>query len=496
VILKILCIVASSVIFITIQSCTNKGGVAPSTNTVLISSGPSSISTEPYALFVLLKSDDIKTLECSFDNEAFKTCSNTFFLPRLNAQGLYDDLPLGAHTFSLRGINSDGAYTNTETWAWTIVSILSANSAEFQSARLIDNEVMPETTAASGSGWKGIFRINCEFDHASYDDPIVFPGFADMAHLHSFYGNKNVDAHTTFESLYSSTGTGCSGSTLNRSAYWVPTILAPSYDQITKVRKVDSSGNPAWEVVKAKVGEGAQGSNSSSDAHEVFYYSAAVDNLNSIKAPPTGLRIIAGNSAAGPSSVQSTSVARYHCVSWASSDAAGGPWSTTIPECGLNDMIRLDIFFPSCWDGVNLDSANHKDHMAYPITTSGLVCPSTHPVPVARVSFHYSFPVIPSQVDPTSLTSKGFRLSSDGYTVNAIDKGGMSLHGDWFNGWHPEAMDLLLKGCIKGQRDCHDGNFATISPTGQWTNSLSLGRLTNAKGTEIIPAIINLGLGH
>jgi hypothetical protein len=40
--------------------------------------------------------------------------------------------------------------------------------------------------------------------------------------------------------------------------------------------------------------------------------------------------------------------------------------------------IRAEIFFPSCWNG-ELDSPNHRDHMAYPNLVNGGQCPETHP---------------------------------------------------------------------------------------------------------------------
>ena len=30
------------------------------------------------------------------------------------------------------------------------------------------------------------------------------------------------------------------------------------------------------------------------------------------------------------------------------------------------DGLRLEIMFPSCWDGINLDAHDHKSHLAYP----------------------------------------------------------------------------------------------------------------------------------
>ena len=51
--------------------------------------------------------------------------------------------------------------------------------------------------------------------------------------------------------------------------------------------------------------------------------------------------------------------------------------------------IRATIIFPSCWDGVNLDSPDHKSHVAYS-NSGGLGstnCPSTHPVAIPQVMY-------------------------------------------------------------------------------------------------------------
>lgn len=55
--------------------------------------------------------------------------------------------------------------------------------------------------------------------------------------------------------------------------------------------------------------------------------------------------------------------------------------------------IRSNILYPTCWDGVNLDSPDHKSHVAYPkngaAPFSGTSipgdCPSTHPVKIPQV---------------------------------------------------------------------------------------------------------------
>ena len=55
--------------------------------------------------------------------------------------------------------------------------------------------------------------------------------------------------------------------------------------------------------------------------------------------------------------------------------------SAEVPTCPdtRGSFLRLHIRFPECWDGRNIDSADHKSHMAY--SRAG-VCPSTHPISV------------------------------------------------------------------------------------------------------------------
>lgn len=49
-------------------------------------------------------------------------------------------------------------------------------------------------------------------------------------------------------------------------------------------------------------------------------------------------------------------------------------------EANCPDGIRLEVAFPSCWDGKNLDSDDHRSHMAYPDLVQDGNCPDTHPV--------------------------------------------------------------------------------------------------------------------
>ena len=60
--------------------------------------------------------------------------------------------------------------------------------------------------------------------------------------------------------------------------------------------------------------------------------------------------------------------------------------SNTFPTNNCPDGLRAQVVFPSCWDGVNLDSDDHKSHMSYPLGTNADSgdCPDTHPIKVNK----------------------------------------------------------------------------------------------------------------
>lgn len=425
---------------------------------------PKARNSDGYAKFGFI-ADNAETFQCRYGGDQWALCASPVFLEWVEE---------GEHRFEVKAVAEDGTEGAIATFHWTAESLLDVGSSE-----LIATNQSPELVAQNS--WRGIFRINCDFSHSSYNDPIVYPGQENAAHLHRFYGNMLVDHETTLESLYTTGDATCQGNTLNRSGYWVPALLSPLYDPISGERQLDSNGDPAWQTVPAVVGN-------DDEAHEIFYYSAGVDDLDSIQVVPPGLRIIAGEHHTMPGQEQDSSIVRWHCQSWGSDDSSNPRFSASIPECVAPDRVRMDIFFPSCWNGTDLDSEDHKSHMAYPVNDGGpqgTRCPDSHPVPVVRPSYHYAFGVKPEVYDPETQSSRGWRLASDMYDVSTNSAGGLSLHGDWFNGWHPQVMQLILDNCIKGQLDCHDGNLAMGY------------RLSGTQaGSQIEAEIVNMGLGY
>ena len=429
---------------------------------------PDSVTQNAYAQFEFA-AENAENFECKLDDRRYEPCTSPFVVYPLD---------VGSHELSVRTVSVGNGSNEPTTSVWTVASIFSdANFSELH-PDISSTNVSPDLV--SPQSWKGILRINCDFAHSSYDDPIVFPGKDGAAHLHRFYGNTLLDETSDLTSLFTSGESSCQGNALNRSAHWIPALLAPAYAPDTGERLLDDTGEPAWTPVSAVVGN-------DDEAHEIFYYSAGIDDLYSIQAVPLGLKMIAGNHMGQPGAEQDTAIARWHCQTWESDESSNPQWSTSIPECVAPDRLRMDLFFPSCWNGVDLDSSDHQSHMAYPVTdadSNKTQCPQSHPVPIIRVSFHYAWGVRPGEYDPETKTSRGWRLASDMYDATRQTPGGMSLHGDWFNAWHPEALRAVLETCIHGGLDCHDGNLGTGY------------RLSGTRpGTQVEPEVHNQGLG-
>lgn len=71
--------------------------------------------------------------------------------------------------------------------------------------------------------------------------------------------------------------------------------------------------------------------------------------------------------------------------------------TASFPSTPCPGGIRATVIFPSCWDGVTLDSPDHRSHVAYSPNSGALgaladdSCPSTHPVRIPQVMYEVMF---------------------------------------------------------------------------------------------------------
>lgn len=240
---------------------------------------------------------------------------------------------------------------------------------------------------------KGMFKVICPLSHSAMDDPIVFPRQPGKAHLHNFFGNTGTDAYSTLASLRSS-GTTCQNRG-DKAAYWVPALYQ------------------GGKLVRPEVSQ--------------VYYRASNADRTKIRPFPAGLEMIAGDSKS--TRPQPLGVAAWNC----------GPVArfqdSSPPTCKPGENLRVRIRFPECWDGKNLDSADHRSHLAYLV--KGDRCPATHPVAVPRldIEVHYA-----------TRGGSGVTLSSGS---------AYSAHGDFINAWDPAELARQVKRCLNGGVICN-----------------------------------------
>lgn len=288
----------------------------------------------------------------------------------------------------------------------------------------------------------GAFRFICNPSHLSYDDPIVYPGQPGKAHLHEFFGNTKADAHSTYASLRT-TGLSTCNSPLNRSAYWMPAmfngkkkVVRPDYTSIYYKRHPASSPfcNPA----------------------DPRFMGICVDI-------PRGLRFVFGHDmlAAG---AQKTGAGYFNCQGPGSTPGNYLTLVKALKNCPAGAQLGAVISAPECWDGKNLDSPNHRTHVAYPSYGSIGInkCPSTHPylIPTFSMGTWYTTDAEDDRTGIWSGTNDGkYHLSSDSMPGMADMMPGSTFHADWWGAWDDGVMKMWADNCINKLLSCSGGDL-------------------------------------
>jgi hypothetical protein len=263
------------------------------------------------------------------------------------------------------------------------------------------------------------FRTQCSFSHFGYNDPIVFPGQENRAHLHMFFGNTQTDHNSTEQSLKNSGNSTCNGLEGNRTGYWFPAV----FDQRGNVRV------PSGIEVYYK-------SHGSADKHPL---------TNDF---PDDFKMISGNA----NGANNTTYVQWACDTGqisANLNAIKTNVGPTIPNCPAGQSLEAHLWFPQCIrsDWRSTDSwAEARNKISY---SQGSIWDGNCPAGTTKI------PLVELFIDYDTAAQDG--STADWFVASDVTAGldrGRTLHSDWYGGWNDRLFDQILDNCITRVAEC------------------------------------------
>lgn len=222
---------------------------------------------------------------------------------------------------------------------------------------------------------QGEFTLACDPLTYQRGDPIVSPGEISN-HTHIVIGGTAFNLSMSQDAAQNSAATTCSVA-IDKSNYWQPLLYHRESDG--QFKAVDFQGNvrftPIFLSLKANF-----------CCQAVYYLQRACDYADGRtscptgfmpKAPPAGLRMLSGN----PNLRYGIfTISRNLHMYTIANRSTNRNWTDTFAQRAQSHMcltnstsvytnslptqpclrLRSQVFFPSCWDGKNLDSPDHS----------------------------------------------------------------------------------------------------------------------------------------
>ncbi|MFM0226086.1 DUF1996 domain-containing protein [Paraburkholderia dipogonis] len=263
--------------------------------------------------------------------------------------------------------------------------------------------------AGANVAWAGQFSVQCAYSHTLPDDSIVRYGLPGFAMQHDFFGNTKTDAYTELAALQANKVTTCN-SAADISAYWAP-----------QLKRATGIVVPDFQKTYYKNGSASQ----------------------PLTAIPQGLEMLAGNHhGTGPSAPIS-----FFCANVGYTQNA----PTSCPVVNGNAQLNIVVWFPDCWDGVNIkpDFSAGVQNMAY---NNAGVCPPGYPVKIQQLNMNIQY-TLGNNGDLTDA-----QLSMDPIMVNGVltpQWGSLyTAHADFINGWKPDSLQYATDNCSNTDNAC------------------------------------------
>ncbi len=291
-------------------------------------------------------------------------------------------------------------------WEFSVYGVIPPTSGTYILASPQVTGVTPSTYQPPITGFHE-FQANCSANHELPDDPIVFPNAPGASHEHTFLGNTATTGNTTTVAQFQAGGTTCLAPG-DKSGYWMPTMY-----------------NGTQMILPTGV--------------QVIYYKSGVTDYTSVRPFPPGLRFLVGSPSDSETQFQNLpgTVEGWEC--------GNSYFNWDFPAtCPAGSQLNIRLQSPSCWNGLYLDTPDHKSHMADPVNG---VCPADHPIALPMIEFKMAFPV--------SGDLSQLRLSSGR---------GFSFHYDFFNDWDPATLAAMVTHCVNGGLQCDPRGYDQNQP--------------------------------
>ncbi|MCX5262233.1 DUF1996 domain-containing protein [Streptomyces canus] len=281
--------------------------------------------------------------------------------------------------------------------------------------------------ANGNSGSRGTFTTKCGTngnDNHNTDNVIVAPGVANGAHhLHDYVGNQNNDAFASDQEL-AGAGTSCQNQG-DKSSYFWPVLRLQDGTQ-------DFDQNNDGGGKEGNVGKILQ----PAQAQLKF----VGNKKGNVVAMPTALRIITGDAKAFVNGNANANV-NWSCTGFENKVQL----ETQYPICPQGSQVVRTTNFQSCWDGQNIDSANHRTHVAF-AQADGSCANGFKAIPQLQVRLVYNVPA-PKLENGTVVNPYAVDTFPENLHKPITD------HNDFINFFSTNTMNKMVN-CINTGKNC------------------------------------------